>query len=188
MRSAGFVLAGGRSARMGRDKALLAAPDSAPLVVRAAAAVAEAAGNATILGDPCRYAGLGWPVLPDIAANRGPMGGVLTALAHTGVEWNLVVACDMPGITPGLLAALLHAAGGANTLCVVPLVGGEYEPLCAVWHRDALAAVRQAVDDKRLRMRDLVASLDPLGIAGLHAGLFRNINTPEDWTSYCHCR
>ncbi len=188
MRSAGFVLAGGRSSRMGRDKALLAASGSSPLLVRAAAAVAEAAGNATILGDPERYGRLGWPVLPDIHAGLGPIGGLLTALERTEAVWNLVVACDMPAISPSLLSRLLEIARNAEAFCVAPVIEGEYEPLCAVWHRDALPRVRQAIADGRLKMRDLVAGIDTLSVAGLDAGMFRNINTPQDWTSYSHCR
>jgi molybdopterin-guanine dinucleotide biosynthesis protein A len=67
MREAGFVLAGGRSSRMGHDKALLR-HWGVPLVVRAAAAVADVVGSVTILGDPDIYGHFGWLALHRVPA------------------------------------------------------------------------------------------------------------------------
>src|SRR5579863_10550524 len=76
----GYVLAGGRSTRMGRDKALLPLGDST-LLDHVAHCVRQAAGNVTIIGPPDRYAGLGYPVAADLVNDSGPLGGVYTALS-----------------------------------------------------------------------------------------------------------
>ncbi|MGA3027852.1 MAG: molybdenum cofactor guanylyltransferase [Bryobacteraceae bacterium] len=187
MREAGFVLAGGRSSRMGRDKALIR-HWGVPLVVRAAAAVADAAGSVTILGDPGLYGRFGWPILADAAPDLGPIGGLLTALEHTGAEWNVLVACDMPELSSDLLRQLLRKTVRARGRCVAPVTGDGFEPLCAVYRRSALPEVRSAIAAGRLKMRDLLARLDALPVTGLDAAFFRNVNTPEDWSSYLHRR
>src|ERR1017187_531401 len=157
MREAGFVLAGGHSSRMGRDKALLRYW-GVPLVVRAAAAVAEAVGSVTIVGDPSVYGHFGWPALADTNPELGPVGGLLTALEHTRSEWNIIVACDMPDVSPGLLRELIQKTVRSRKRCVAPLIDGEFEPLCAVYRRSALDEVRAAIAARHLKMRDLLPS------------------------------
>jgi molybdopterin-guanine dinucleotide biosynthesis protein A len=183
-RVAGFVLAGGQSTRMGRDKALLEI-DGQPLVARIALLVEEAAGSAVIIGDPRRYGSLGFRAIPDRIAGLGPLGGLLTALENTTAAWNLVVACDMPGLTVAVMRRLVLAiptAGQAQ--CIVPVSEQGIEPLCALYHRDCLVDVRQAITRKRLKMKDLAAELTPLQIAGFTSGVFDNVNRPAEWSTY----
>ncbi len=187
MRVAGFVLAGGHSSRMGRDKALIR-HWGVPLVVRAAAAAAKAAGSVTILGDPGLYGRFGWPILPDAAPDLGPMGGLLTALEHTSAEWNILVACDMPELSPELLSDLLRRTARARGRCVAPVTADGFEPLCAVYRRSALPEVRSAIAAGRLKMRDLLPLLHAVPVTGLDPASFRNVNTPQDWSSYLHRR
>src|ERR1700730_18212286 len=95
--SAGFVLCGGRSSRMGRDKGLLPI-DGRALVERTAERVRAAAGSVTLIGSPERYAHLGLPVAPDLIPDCGPIGGLYTALKMTHAEWDLLVARAIPGV------------------------------------------------------------------------------------------
>jgi len=176
----GFVLTGGRSSRMGRDKALLPMGDST-LVERIAAQVRAAAGNVTLIGAPERYEGLGIPVAADLRADCGPLGGVYTALALTDSPWNLIVACDMPGLTGDFLAALLRAAVHCGSDCLVPQTPGGLHPLCAVYHRRTLAAVKQALTTKSLKMHDLVKGLQAEIWPVEEAALLENVNTPMEW-------
>ena len=116
---AGFVLAGGRSSRMGRDKALLPWKGST-LIQSVAREVFQAAGNTTLIGSPELYGKLGFPVIPDRIEGCGPMGGLHAALSAKAAEWNLLVACDMPAVTCELLAALLDATETSDSDAVVP--------------------------------------------------------------------
>src|SRR5437868_193761 len=92
---AGFLLAGGRSSRMGRDKALLAVGNSTLLEI-VAARVRDAAGSVIVIGPPDHYAYLGLTVQADLIPDCGPLGAVYTALKTSEADWNLLVACDMP--------------------------------------------------------------------------------------------
>ena len=103
------MLVGGRSSRMGRDKALLPYRGGV-LAEFVARAVKLAAGSAVLVGSPSRIAHLGYPVLRDIYPGEGPLGGILSVLEHNAAEWNLIVACDMPEISAGFLSGLLDAA------------------------------------------------------------------------------
>ena len=181
MRLAGFVLAGGESRRMGRDKALMLYHGQ-PLAASLAQTVSQVTDSVHIVGDPARYSSVAYSVIPDVIASRGPAGGILTALLRNETEWNLIVACDMPHITVELLRILVqHAAQGLGD-CVVPLgADGEPEPLCALYHVRCRPALEQAICENRLRMRDLVSELRPVLVPGIDPSCFANINTPADW-------
>jgi molybdenum cofactor guanylyltransferase len=173
MNASGFVLAGGASVRMGRDKASLPYR-GATLLDHIAAAVREAAGNVIVIG--------GTNGVPDKVPGLGPIGGLFTALSETGTDWNLIVACDMPGISADALRILLKKSEISAAECVAAAIDGAPEPLCAVYHRRCLPKVTRALDDKRLKMLGLLAELqvetEPLDPAAL-----ANANTPAEWAA-----
>src|SRR5580704_16642455 len=112
--AAAFILAGGRSSRMGRDKAWLELAGQ-PLVLRLARAVEPLVSAVTVIGPPERFESLGLAAIPDRIPARaasgesscGPLGGIITALNATQCSWNLVLACDLPYITTAWLEWLL---------------------------------------------------------------------------------
>jgi molybdopterin-guanine dinucleotide biosynthesis protein A len=183
-RTAGFVLVGGNSSRMGRDKAQLPL-HGRTLIEHIAAAVAESAGGVTLVGAPERYESLGFRGLPDSRPGTGPLGGIVTALTASDAEWNLIVACDMPGISAPFLRGLLDAARSSAADCLLPSgPGGLPEPLCAVYHARCREAISQALDRG---VRKVTAGLAGLRVAPWTAPeghWFRNVNTPEEWASY----
>ncbi|MGA2131090.1 MAG: molybdenum cofactor guanylyltransferase [Bryobacteraceae bacterium] len=184
MGRAGFVLAGGKSSRMGSDKALLPFRGAA-LACHVASAVQTAAGSVALIGDPQKYAHLGFPVFPDLSPGAGPLGGIASALTYTAADWNLLVACDMPAITPELMADLLHLAESSHADALVPAgPSGRLEPLCAVYHRRCLAALEQALASGVRKVTAALAGLD-LHIRQMeNPSCFENLNTPEDWACY----
>ncbi|HUE21318.1 MAG TPA: molybdenum cofactor guanylyltransferase [Bryobacteraceae bacterium] len=187
MSKAGFVLAGGKSSRMGRDKALLPFRDGA-LAGHVAAAVEAAAGSVTLIGNPQKYGHLGYAVLPDRSPGAGPVGGIETALGNTAADWNLVVACDMPAISAEFLRGLLDAAERVNADALVPAgPSGRLEPLSAVYHRRCLTALRAALEAGVRKVTDALAGLEVARWPVDDAAWFENVNTPEEWAGY-HAR
>jgi molybdopterin-guanine dinucleotide biosynthesis protein A len=182
MQAAGFVLVGGHSSRMGRDKALLPLK-SGLLIQEVAAKVAAAAGTAALIGEPERYRHLGLDCLPDLRSGMGPLAGIEAALESGRGDLNLIVACDMPSLERDWLCRLLLRARETDTLCVASGErSGVVHPLCAVYRSNCLPAVRGALDAGRLRLLDL---LHDLGAARLEISTpVWNINTPQEWAAW----
>lgn len=182
MGRAGFVLVGGRSARMGVDKALLPFA-GATLVEHIAEQVRQAAGSVCLVGAPERYRGLPYTAIADRFPQAGPAGGIHAALASTQADWNLIVACDMPALRADFLRELLEQAERAGGLGLVPVSPtGRLEPLCAVYHRSCLAGFERALASGRRRLSDIVTSLELVRWPVAEAGWFINLNTPADWS------
>jgi molybdopterin-guanine dinucleotide biosynthesis protein A len=166
---------------MGQDKALLP-HRGLPLACWIAEEVRAACGSATLVGDTRIYAGLGLPVVPDTRIGVGPLAGLEAALSTTTAEWNLIVACDLPGVSRELFSTLLEAAGAAEKDALIPRhADGFVEPLCAVYHSRVLPFVRTAIDSKCFKMQDMIASLDVAWWLAPEPGPFENVNTPEEW-------
>jgi molybdopterin-guanine dinucleotide biosynthesis protein A len=177
------VLAGGASSRMGRDKALLHYRETT-LVQHVASAVREAAGNVALIGDPARYGAFGYPVYPDKVPKCGPLGGIFTALSASETGWNLIVACDMPGISAPALVRLMDPEAKPGSNCVMAVgPDGEPEPLCAVYHQRCLPVLERAIREKRFKMRDLVAELTA-ELRPIEAFALANVNTPGEWAEF----
>jgi molybdenum cofactor guanylyltransferase len=114
--TAGYVLAGGQSSRMGVNKALLPWKGTT-LLDYVAGEVEAAAGSVAIVGGGVVSR---FRFVPDDFAGAGPMAGISAALQDTSAELNLIVACDMPGVTCAWLQRLLRAAQADVTVPVTP--------------------------------------------------------------------
>jgi molybdopterin-guanine dinucleotide biosynthesis protein A len=169
---------------MGRDKALLPFRGGA-LAGHVAAMVAEAAGSVILIGDPQKYGHLGYPVLADRKPGAGPVGGIESALSYTAADWNLVLGCDMPGISAEFLRGLLDAAERAGADALAPAgPSGRLEPLCAVYHRRCRETLGRALEAGVRKVTDALAGLEVARLAVDNAACFENLNTPEEWASY----
>lgn len=179
---AGWVLAGGRSSRMGTNKALIEI-GGRPLVARAAELVAAVANPVAIVGDPKMYAELGYWVVADNFPGCGPLAGIEAALAATESEWNVIVACDMPALEAVVLEALFRSLEEPGADCAMPVLpDGSVEPLCSVFHRRCLGEVRAALSAGKRRVNGAVSAVRYVRVA--HPEPFANLNTPEDLREY----
>jgi molybdopterin-guanine dinucleotide biosynthesis protein A len=186
MKRAGFVLVGGKSSRMGRDKALL--PYGRHTLVRhVAAQVSAAAGSVTLVGRPEKYRALGCAAIPDVYPDGGPVCGIQAALEASQAQWNLVVACDMPALTAGFLHTLLEAAESWPGDALIPVSPTGYpEPLCAVYRRTSLSLLTQAIQRNVRKVTEALAALRVVYRPVSEGFWFQNLNTPEDWARHRH--
>lgn len=181
----GAILAGGRSRRMGRDKAWLDLGDGVPLVRRVTGALERVADEVIVIANDPRYATLGYRLEPDRYGDKGALGGIATAVAAAAGELVCVAACDMPYPSPDVYALLLRLAEGFDL--AIPKIAGEYETMHAVYRRTCLAAMEAALarGDMRVisffsdvRVRDV--SPDEVRAVDPELACFVNLNTPEE--------
>ena len=131
------------------------------------------------------YAGAGVPVVADESPGRGPLGGQVTALRRMQCERLLLLAIDLPAMTPAFLASLI--AESARTSCgVVPETGAGLEPLAAVYPRACLPLAEQSLATADRSMQRFVKLAHAQGllsfrtISAAEEPLFRNVNAPSD--------
>ncbi len=198
----GFVLVGGLSTRMGRDKALLRI-GGRPLAIRQAEKLATICPRVSFVGkeDPVADPRFGFvrDASPEPAALHGieaalaALAGRAALLARPGAAaWALVLAVDLPAVTGEFLAALLARAAASGRPAAAPLVGGHLQVLCSAWRTDALAAVRARISAGRLAVAGaleeagalLLSEDEAAALPGGDASNFANLNTPEDHEAF----
>lgn len=186
MNVSAFVLAGGRSSRMGSDKALLRIGDESflSLALRKTQAVCP---TPVIVGDPGLYAAFG-PVVEDRFPGCGPLGGIHAALSMTRTELNLILSVDLPLMKAEFLRWLVNEAAQGNELATVPRHNDRNEPLCAVYRRSLLPAVEEALQAGQYKVDRIFSqaatrfiSEDEMSRAGFQDEIFRNVNTPAEY-------
>ena len=189
-----FILAGGFSSRMGKDKALLLFSNE-PLIQITARLLKPIVRDLTVIGGPERYAHLGLRVLPDrvMSAENGaplqtPLLGIATALSASDAQWNLVLSCDLPYLTTEWLDWLLDRAERSCAQILMPRTPNGSEPLAAVYQKECSAPILEALEKGIRGVKDAIsqlriefcgegewASLDP------NHRVLKNMNTPEDY-------
>jgi molybdopterin-guanine dinucleotide biosynthesis protein A len=185
----GFVLAGGKSSRMGADKAFLDFGGQT-LLERALTSMGAVCDRTAIVGDPARFAKFESPkyaVVADIFPGCGPLGGIHAALVHSSAPLNLMLAVDMPFVSSELLAFLFAAAENSDATITVPRTIRGLQPLCAVYRRDfctiaeqALRAGKYKIDAAFVDVIVRVIEESELAAAGFSEQTFFNVNTPQD--------
>jgi molybdopterin-guanine dinucleotide biosynthesis protein A len=181
----GIILAGGRSSRMGREKALLEA-EGETLTERAIKTLSPLCSKIVISTNSAElFSSFNLNTVPDFTINLGPLAGIASALEQSETESNIVIAVDMPGITTLFLAYLLECFPGYNG--VVPVSDkGVIQPLCGVYSSSLLPSIKELLKSNRLAA---AAITDLHGILKVHAlpetpgytkELFANLNTPDE--------
>jgi molybdopterin-guanine dinucleotide biosynthesis protein A len=181
-----FVLAGGRSSRMGTEKALLKL-DGETLLARALALARDVAPDVRIVGSKSKF-GQFAPVVEDIYPDQGPLAGIHAALNVTPSQLNLVLAVDLPFLEKKFLEYLVAEAHSTRAVVTVPRASGGYQPLCAVYHRDfgrlaetALASGQNKIDSLFAGIALRIIDEHELKRFAFSPAMFDNLNTREDW-------
>jgi molybdopterin-guanine dinucleotide biosynthesis protein A len=180
---AAYVLAGGASRRMGRDKATLEihgrsllehiARSVQPSVAQVYAVLKESA--------PAAWA-CGLPIVRERTTERALVHGIRTVLAAPGPSWRYILACDMPDVGTDALALLWRGAHSAAApgACVRSTRG--LEPLPSLWHTEIASAIRE---DWGLSARRWATAAGLAVVDAEEPGWLVNVNTPSEWGEYC---
>ena len=189
------ILAGGKSSRMGTDKALLFI-EGKTMIEHIIAQVKDIGDEVIVITNtPERYKFLGLPLFADVIPDKGALGGLYTAIDAASHPYTLILACDMPFVNRDLLNHLKSLMSECDA--VVPKIfppegekkkSGTAEPLRAIYSKACLAPIRKCIDDDNLKMiaffrdiklrwvdEDEIRKFDPELVT------FMNANTPEEF-------
>ncbi|MCI0402155.1 MAG: molybdenum cofactor guanylyltransferase [Acidobacteria bacterium] len=187
-----FVLAGGRSTRMGRDKAFLELA-GCTLLDRALDTCRPLCPTVGVVGPREKLSRYG-AIVEDIFPNRGPLGAIHAALSSTPTSWNLVLGVDLPFIQAGFLRYLVEQAWTSGADVTVPRAGGGFHPVCAVYHRRFRDVAQAALERGENKVDALFSSVptriveeSELAAFALGARMFENLNTRQDFERAERC-
>ncbi len=187
----GAILAGGRSTRMGTDKADLelawSSGERLSMIQHIHDVLAEVCAETLVVGGPER-SGVAATMVPDDHPGAGPLGGILAALTAATNDRVFVVACDMPFINAGAITGLTRLLDDHDA--VVPRVNARFETLHAVYATRCEGPIRKVLEsgerkirsffplvDVRIVEADEFAEIDPGGRST------ENVNRPEEFES-----
>jgi molybdenum cofactor guanylyltransferase len=180
-----FILAGGRSSRMGRDKAFVALRGRT-LLERAMDLAGSITPNVRVVGAKEKFFGVGHTV-EDVFPDCGPLGGIHAALTNTETELNLVLAVDLPFVGRDFLFYLISQASQTRALVTVAQAGERLQPLCAVYRREFVQAAEKALKKKKNKIDILFEMVETRVISGAEmermgfsSTMFQNLNTSEE--------
>jgi molybdopterin-guanine dinucleotide biosynthesis protein A len=181
----GIILAGGKSSRLGRDKALV---DSAgkPLIQRVADRLRAVVDDVIVVTDrPAHFRFLGLQMTSDKYHNVGTLAGLHAGLAAMRSAYGLVVGCDMPLLNADLLRHIVSLRDGYDV--VMPQLGEYYEPLHALYSVRCLPCIERAIEAGQRRMLSACAGMrvryvrdDEIATYDPHHLSFFNVNDDQD--------
>ncbi|MDB4898111.1 MAG: molybdopterin-guanine dinucleotide biosynthesis protein [Firmicutes bacterium] len=186
LNACGVILAGGKSSRMGVNKALLDF-EGEPLVQRLARRFQRWFAQVVVVTNtPDVYAFLDLPMTADRVPGLGPLGGLEAGLTASRFDHAFFCACDMPFVNEALVRHLAALAPGHDI--VVPQLDGEFEPMHAIYSRSLLPRIQAHLESRRLRLTSIFdgALLRAVTEAEIRQfgdpeQLFFNCNTPAEF-------
>ncbi len=182
----GIILAGGKSRRIGREKALLPIGEGRSMIIEMVVEKLKAIFDDVLIisAPPFNYQFLGVKVIRDIIPGKGPLGGIYTGLLSSKNEYNFICACDMPFLNTHLLKFMASEVTDCDL--VVPVVGGFVEPLHSIYSKRCLSAIKSHLEVNDLKVKSffsevkckylsesLIKRYDPDLLS------FLNLNTPK---------
>ncbi|HWJ04133.1 MAG TPA: molybdenum cofactor guanylyltransferase [Verrucomicrobiae bacterium] len=180
------ILAGGRSTRMGTNKAMLELQNR-PIIAGIVAELKRKFKSILIVAnEPSIYAGLGVTVVPDEYPGYGPLAGIHAGLKAAPGEGIFLVPCDMPFVNAELGLEMLANLQGADGLVLQK--DGYLEPLYAIYTKRCLPIIESFLLEKRLKVIDFyqfvnikILSTEKLCVTRPVEEILFNVNTPEDF-------
>lgn len=174
----GIILAGGKSSRMGQDKALIAL-NGKPMIAHVFAALSQECDQIIVASNNPTHAKFGTACVKDVFENSGPLGGIHAGLLAAKNDCALVLSCDTPFITNVLLQRLWKCYKGN---VVVARCNGKKHPLVGVYPKSIVPELESALTAGQFRATDFLKQVDAQWIDFGHEsmGAFENINTIKE--------
>lgn len=152
-----FILCGGKSSGIQSEKGLVLFKNK-PFIEHIIQAILPITDDIKLITNSKEYDYLLYQKIPDIVAEKGPLGRIYTALTNTKTEFNLILSCDIPLISTELLSELISKH---NTEAEITVFASEsrMHPLIGIYSKKLLPAVKSAIDKDDLKMMNLIANI-----------------------------
>ena len=184
MEVTGIILAGGKSSRMGTEKGLQKLC-GIPLISYSIQVLSELCSTIIISTSSNAYQSFGFNTVADEIPGIGPMGGIYSALKQSETEKNLVLSCDLPFVSKGLLSYILK--NSESYQAAVPWQGDQhYEPLCGFYNLSVLDQMNVFIQNGNYKLPDLFEKIEINRLVindkleFYKGSLFLNINSKHD--------
>jgi molybdopterin-guanine dinucleotide biosynthesis protein A len=178
----GIILAGGKSQRMGTDKGLLLLNDK-PFISHIYDALKPIVGdNIVVVSSNADYDTFGYKRIEDLIADKGPVGGLYTALKQSKTKLNLVLSVDVPLVSTELLEWLVQNHDDSYLITQVQ-ANEKVSPLIAVYDRAMRILLGEHLAGNQLKLRDLIdeVSHNTITIPQKWIDQVQNINTDQEY-------
>lgn len=183
----GIILAGGKSSRMGINKAFLLI-DGEMIIARTVKMMSLLFKNLMIIANtPEEYEFLNLPMFKDIYREKGPLGGIHSGLIHSKTEKNFVISCDMPFMTEQMINYIINYK--TQKPVVFCKAAGYMQPLAGLYSRSIVKKMEQFlstenVEDKSFHqfLKEVDSEIiNPELLSFYEDRIFYNVNRPEDY-------
>lgn len=179
----GYILAGGKSSRMGTDKGLMLFKGKA-IIEYVIEQLQPAVNKVTIVSNNPEYEKFGFAVIADLIKETGPAGGIYTALNHTDTDLNFIVSCDMPFISKEAIEFMFQ--NKSKSQIILPVRQGKMEPLFGIYSKDCLFKWHELMEGAVIKLQEMVTNfqLNKIEVDNnvqFSDSLFMNINTKKDF-------
>ena len=178
-----YILAGGKSSRMGTDKGLLLFEGKAMIqyVIEQMQPIFE---KLVIVSNNPEYEKFGLEVIPDLIKDIGPAGGIYTALKHSDTQLNFMVSCDMPFITKEAITFIIENTNESQIILLENQ--GKLEPLFGIYSKDCEQIWLELIQQNTIKLQKMVSyfKLKIIPVENneiFKESFFKNINTKEDF-------
>ena len=178
----GAVLAGGKSLRMGRDKAFLMF-EGRTFVDRVVHTLQEVFESVVVVSD--RGGVFGVPVFADIYKNCGPLGGIHAALTFAETRAIFVASCDLALLTSSVVLSIVSSNLGSDV--IIASTDAGIQPLCGLYHRRCIPVLEAHLRAGQFSVHRFLrhVSTSTVDVSAYGAAL-TNINTPGEYTRALH--
>jgi len=182
----GIILAGGKNTRIAEEKAFIQLEGGQPLIARIIEVLRGLFPEVLIVANRREaYLEYELPVVEDLIKGKGPLGGIFTGLCLSTSKYNFVVGCDMPFIEASLVKFMVEGCEDYDV--VIPEIGGDAEPLFALYSKSCIAVIFEHLMRDNLKTREILDKLKVKRIGKKEIERFDprrlsffNLNTPAD--------
>lgn len=171
------ILCGGKSSRMQSEKGLVLYKNK-PFIEHIINAVLPITSKIQLITNSSDYDYLKYDAINDIIMDKGPMGGIYTALVHSDTEINLILSCDIPLISTKIIKELIEKHNSNFDLTIFAETN-RIHPLIGIYSKKTLPVFKNTIDKNELKMMRFISNLNHqlIWIEDKNKHLFQNINS-----------